>query len=119
MKITLSFLVPENGKKVILYNINDRTLNYALVRKDNTVEFSYPIETIYQNPDFSFDSSLVDRSVTFSNRNTTYKIYEKSKELGIQISTNGKTINLIGDVNARREIWTFLLKTQLDNFVKK
>src|SRR6185369_18098184 len=86
IEVILSFIVPENGKKIILYNINDRTLNYALLRKDSTVEFFFPIETVYKNPDFRFDSSATGLSVTFTNKTATYKIYDRPNELGVEIN---------------------------------
>jgi hypothetical protein len=119
IQVILSFIVPENGKKVILYNINDRTLNYAIVRKDDTVEFSYPIETVYKNPDFNFDSSANNRSVTFANKSARYKIYERPTELGMEITVNGKIYNLAGDNNTKTGGLENLLKVKLDNVVNQ
>jgi hypothetical protein len=119
IQVILSFTIPENGKEVILYNINDRTLNYALVRKDGTVEFNYPIETVYQNPDFKFDSSSTNRSVIFVNKNATYKIYDRPAVLGIEITVDGKAYNLVGDKKTRTGGLDNLLKVQLDNVVNQ
>jgi hypothetical protein len=119
IRVMLSFIIPENGKKVILYNVNDRTLNYVILRKDSTVEFSYPIETIYENYDFKFDGSSVDRSVTFKNKNATYKIYDKPTKLGIEIIVDGKTYKLIGDNKTKIGGLDNLLKTQLDNVISQ
>ena len=119
IKVILSFTVPENGKQVILYNINDRTLNYALVRKDSTVEFFYPIETVYKNPDFKFDSSSTNHSVTFLNKSATYKIYDQPTELRMEITVEGKTYNLIGDIRTKTGGLDNLLKVQLDNVVNQ
>ncbi|GHS88134.1 hypothetical protein FACS1894201_09570 [Bacteroidia bacterium] len=119
IQVILSFIVPENGKKIILYNINDRILNYALVRRDSTVEFSYPIETVYQNPDFKFDNSSTNRSVTFLNKSATYKIYDRPTELGMEITIDGKTYNLVGDNKTRTGGLDNLLKVQLDNVVNQ
>jgi hypothetical protein len=117
ISVILSFVVPENGKKVILYNINDRTLNYALLRKDSTVEFSFPRETVYKNPDFRFDSSVTDLSVTFLNKAATYKIYERLNKPGIEIKTGAKIYNLIGDNKTKTGSLAGLLKLRLDNVV--
>ena len=119
IQIILSFIVPENKKKVILFNTNDRTLNYAILRKDSTVEFSYPIKTVYPNPDFKFEKSSTSRSVIFSNKSATYKIYERPKELGIEITINGKTYNLVGDYKTKTGGLDNLLKVQLDNVVNQ
>src|SRR5690606_9817462 len=57
-----------------------------LVRKDNTVEFDYPVESAYQHPDFEFDRTPDNRSVIFSNKNSTYKIYEDRKSTRLNSS---------------------------------
>jgi hypothetical protein len=119
IQVILSFIVPENGKKVILYNVNDRTLNYAILRKDSTIEFSYPMETIHESPDFKFDGSSVNRSVTFKNKNATYKIYDRPTKLGIEIIVDGKTYKLIGDSKTKVGGLDNLLKMQLDNVVNQ
>ncbi len=119
IQVIFSFVIPKNGKKIILYNINDRTLNYAFIHEDNTVEFSYPIETVYKNPDFKFDSSSTNRSVTFTNKDATYKIYDLPSKLGIEIKVDGKIYNLVGDIQTRKGGLDNLLKVQLDNVVYK
>lgn len=116
--VILSFVVPENDKKVILYNINDR-LNYAFIRKDSTVEFSNPIEMVYKNPDFKFANSSTNRCVTFANKNATYKIYDLPFKLGIEINVDGKIYNLVGDQQTRKGGLDNLLKVQLNNVVCK
>jgi hypothetical protein len=117
IEVILSFIVPENGKKIILYNINDRTLNYALLRKDSTVEFFFPIETVYKNPDFRFDSSATGLSVTFTNKTATYKIYDRPNELGVEINVGDKIYHLMGDEKTRTGSLRQLSKLRLDNVV--
>ena len=119
IEIILSFIVPENGKKIILYNINDRTLNYAIVCKNNTVEFAYPIETVYKYPDFKFNSSSKSHSVAFVNDNVTYKIYDMPTKLGMEITVGDKTYNLVGNPKTRIGGLDKLLKLQLDNVVNQ
>lgn len=119
IKLILSFIIPENGKKVVLYNINDRTLNYALVRKDNTVEFDYPVESVYQHPDFKFDCTPDNRSVTFSNKNATYKIEDHPNKLGIEITVGGQTYYLSGNQKTKTGGLDRLLNVQLDNVVNQ
>lgn len=119
IEIILSFIVPENGKKIILYNINDRTLNYAIVRKNNTVEFAYPIETVYKYPDFKFKSSSTSYSVAFVNDNVTYKIYDMPTKLGMEITVGDKIYNLVGNTKTRIGGLDKLLKLQLDNVINQ
>ena len=115
--VILSFSIPESNKKLILYNINDRTLNYVLLKKDSTVEFSYPIETVYQNPDFIFHDSPSTPSVTFVNGNATYKVYETTDGMGVQVKLNGKVYDLKGDIKNKKGSLTTLGKVKLDNVV--
>lgn len=92
----LSFKL-KNNKEVILYNINDQTLNYALLRPDGLVEFFYPIEAVYENPDFRLNKA--ESQLTFHNKEATYKIYvEESKKVGIKVELAGKIYDLKGDV---------------------
>lgn len=115
IEVILSFNIPRNNKQVILYNINDRMLYYALVRKDSTVEFSYPIEAVYNSPDFQFDSTANKLSVTFRNKTATYNVYEQQNEIGITIKQEGKTSNWVGDIDTRKGSLDRLRKVKLDN----
>lgn len=109
----LSFTVPENGKTVTLFNINDRTLNYVLLKKDGTVEFKYPLETIYQNPDFKYNPN--QRSVTFKNKNASYQVYETNNTVGIKVIVDNKTYNLMGNYQTKKGSLQKLARTKLDN----
>jgi len=115
IEVILSFKIPQNDKEIILYNINDRTLNYALVKKDSTVEFSYPIETVYQNPDFEFDSTTNNLAVTFKNKTAHYQVYDRPNEIGITINSDGKTYNWVGDLNTKKGSLDRLRTVKLDN----
>ena len=113
--VVLSFYVPEKEKQVVLFNVNDRLLYYALVRKDSTVEFSYPIEAVYQSPDFQFDSAARVMTVVFKNKGATYRIYERQKELGITVTVDGKTFNWPGDTGTKKGSLKRLGELKLDN----
>ncbi len=119
IQVILSFIVPENGKKIILYSINDIVLNYAILRKDDMVEFSYPAEIVYKHPDFRLTSSSANYSVVFVNNNVTYKIYDQPNKLGMEITIDGKTYNLVGNTKTRTGGLHKLLKLQLDNVVNQ
>lgn len=115
IEVILSFKVPANDKQIILYNINDRMLYYALVKKDSSVEFSYPIEAVYQSHDFTFDSTSSDLTVTFKNKNSTYNVYEQSNKIGIIINVDGKIYDWPGDLNTKKGSLDRLRKVKLDN----
>lgn len=104
IKEIMSFNLKNSKKKLVLYNINDRTLNYALIHSDNTIEFYFPIEDEYKTPDFGIKTSSILNELTFKNKGVTYKIYQnKSKqgvlEIGILVDNNGKIFNLHGEVS--------------------
>jgi hypothetical protein len=115
IKVILSFSIPDNNKQIILFNINDRTLNYALVKKDSSVEFSYPGKTEYKQRDFVFDSTLNNLSVTFKNTKVEYKIYETQNSVGIIINVDGKSHDWIGNLNTKTGSLSKLREIRLDN----
>jgi hypothetical protein len=113
--IVLSFKVEKKEKEIVLFNINNRTLNYAVIDKKGSVEFSYPLETIYKNQDFKFDSK--GKTLTFKNKNTTYSIYDQESGIGINIITGGKTYNWIGNNSTKEGNLNELNKLNLDNVI--
>jgi len=115
IKPVLIFNIDKNGKEIVLFNINDRTLNYAVINKNNTAEFSYPIETVYQHPDFIFDSK--QNILTFKNKNATYKIVDKGNNVRIEINLDGKIYNWTGDNHTKKGTISDLLATRLDNVI--
>lgn len=115
IKPVLRFHIDKNGKDIVLFNINDRTLNYAIIDKDSSVEFSYPIETVYQNPDFTYNKK--ENTIVFQNKNATYKIYNDTNKVGIQININGKLYDWSGNNLTKKGSFENLLVTKLDNVV--
>lgn len=113
VKIILSFKVNNKGKEVVLFNINDRTLNYALLVKDEYVEFSFPREKIYKNPDFEYDSQK--STLTFRNGKATYIVHDKDTDFGIEILVNGKRYFWEGDKSTSHGSLDKLKINQLDN----
>lgn len=113
--VVLSFKIPANGKQIILYNINNRMLYYALLDRDSTVAFSYPIKAIYRNADFKLDSSKNNIEVLFKNKNASYKVFERPNQIGISINADGKLYNWIGDVDSKRGSLSKLGNLKLDN----
>jgi hypothetical protein len=95
----LSFTVTENGKKVILFQI-DETLYYTLLKKDGTIEFRFPTMLNEATP---FKLSKTKDSLVFKNASATYTIYQKSEggkitSIGITVKTNGKLYDLKGNL---------------------
>lgn len=117
IKVVLSFMIPESGKNVILFNCNDRTLNCAILQADKTVEFSFPVETIYKNPDFSYDTSANNQSLTFSSGKTTYTIYDNLTELKMRVCVDGTCSDILADGSTKIGTLQKLLDVKLDNVV--
>lgn len=115
IKPILTFHIDKNEKDIVLYNINDRTLNYAVINKDSTIQFPYPIETVYKNPDFIFDSKK--NILSFKNKNATYKISNQTNKIEIEINVDGKIYIWIGNLQTKKGTLSDLLTTKLDNVV--
>ncbi|MEN7547191.1 hypothetical protein AAG747_04685 [Rapidithrix thailandica] len=115
-----SFKLTKNQKEVVVFNINDEILNYALLRPDGTVEFSYPIEMEYKHPDFKINKE--EGKLMFENQNATYEIYEINKQnkvekVGILVKVNGKRYDLKGDVNSLKGSLKDIQNVKLDNVI--
>jgi len=115
IEVILSFNIPKNGKQVMLLNINNRMLYYALVQKDSTVEFSYPLEAVDQSQDFKLENTANNKAVSFKNKKATYTVYEKANEVGISIIADGKTYNWTGDPATKKGSLERLQKLKLEN----
>ena len=109
----LSFKTTE--KEIVLFNINGKMLYYALLNKNKNVAFSFPIEAIYQSPDFEYDKTL--NTLTFNHKKTRYKIYQTANKIGIEIHTANKTYNWIGNQKSQQGDLKNLLAMLLDNVV--
>lgn len=97
----MSFKLLNKNKRVVLYNINDRTLNYVLIDGEDISEFFYPIKTVYKNRDFVVSNS--GNELIFKNKDVQYKIYQTVKTgsitgLGVLVTVKGKEYDLKGDV---------------------
>ncbi len=115
IKIVLRFKVEQNQKEVVLFNINNRTLNYALLDKNGALEFYYPAETVYQNPDFTFHANT--HTVRFKNKTASYSIFSDGAKTGIDILTGGKSYHWVGSATGKTDHLQSLLTTALDNVV--
>lgn len=118
----LSFNLVKSNKKVIVFSINNQLLTYALLRPDETVEFSYPVEAVYENPDFTINQA--GNKLTFSNENAIYEIYQHSlktkiNQIGILVKVNGKSYNLKGDLQSVKGNLNAIKDVGCHNLVKK
>ncbi len=90
-----------NGGEVVLFNY-ETMLYYAFINKAGNVDLIYPKYSLEeQDPKFTVDSKEAPTAISFANKNAVYKIYERpNKEIGVQISVNGKLSEISGDVKS-------------------
>jgi len=115
----MSFDLVGNKKKVVLFDLNDRTLNYALVKANDKVEFNYPTNSV--NDEAGFTLSASRNELTFKNASAEYKIYQKVntgriEAVGILVKAGGKEYDLKGDVKTLKGSLKDI--PALDNLVK-
>lgn len=118
----LSFNLLKSGKQAVIFSLNNRILNYALITPENLVEFNYPIEVIYKNPDFTINES--EDKLTFANKGAKYQIYENKlngviKEIGIKVTVNGKVYDLKGAANSVKGTLKNVNEASLDNVIRE
>ena len=98
-----SFKLIESQKKVVLFTIDNRILNYVLIRADGSVEFSFPVlEPTHKITD-DFRINKTKDTLVFRNQNSVYQIYQSYnttnslKEIGVVVEIGGKRYDLKGN----------------------
>ncbi len=122
-EFSFSFDILNDTGKIFLFSLNGETLTYAITTKDGAVKFDFPAEGI---PDESKNFSYINKPsiviLHFTDKNSEYKIYEnmngdKIEEIGIQITTNGQTVILEGDVTTIQGNLTDVEKIKWNNVI--
>lgn len=118
----LSFNLIKNQKQVVLFSMNGLALNYALIKPNGTVEFSFPVEMTGVDSNFKFNKTK--NTLTFKNKNATYQIYQTSKEgkvstIGILVTINGRNYDLKGILNSIEGNLEILKDLKLNNLISK
>lgn len=109
----LRFKLDNKDKTVVIYNINDRMLYYVLIKGKNEVEFSYPIEAVYKQKDFTMSHDF--QSLSFVNASANYKIYEYDDKVGVIVKVDGKSYDLKGEIGSKEGSLTKIAVPTLDN----
>ena len=109
------FHVDKENKDIILCNFYDDRLCYVILDAKQNVEFYYPFEELRQTSDFIFYRK--NGKLTFKNKDASYTIYDKSGNIGVDITYKGKTHRWKGNAKSRRGSIGELLKGSLDNVV--
>ena len=109
------FHVDKVNKDIILCNFYDDRLYYVILDAKQNVEFYYPFEELRQTSDFIFYRK--NGKLTFKNKDASYTIYDKSGNIGVDITYKGKTHRWKGNAKSRRGSIGKLLRSSLDNVV--
>lgn len=122
--IVLSFQVKNNDKQVVLFelpNAYSTTLIYALLKKNEVVEFSYPEDLKDRDSKFKFHTTPNKRSLTFDHKKATYILYEdtENNKFGIKINVDGKTYDWKGIEKTKKGSLNFLNREEFDNVVEQ
>lgn len=118
----ITFKLKKNRKELLVYVIDGGGLFYALLKPDGRVEFSYPQERAYDDPDFQLNAAR--DLLTFQNKEATYQIYEKKQQgkvsaVGIMVKVGGKTYDLKGDMETLSGTLDWLKHVEVDNLKKE
>lgn len=98
-QILLYFELESQEKYVVLYEA-DQKLHYVFLQKDDLIEFYFPqnhennVEALLQKEAFHYNSAK--GTLTFSQEDARYEIYETPDGIGIKVFTKGKTYDRKG-----------------------
>ena len=111
-----TFYVDSKMKTIILYSLDDQTLHYAITNVEGLVEFYYPKIAANKQTDFSYFSK--SNTLKFRTKDAEYAITDTSGNLGISITTKGKTYRWKGNTEVREGSLAALLKKTYNNVTK-
>lgn len=89
-----------NGKQISLSRTNEYFLQYSVLNKKGEIEFTFPTDNKTSTTNyFVFDDDNENYSLTFTNKEAKYTIYQNKDEqqIGVLVKTDVKTYNLKGD----------------------
>ena len=115
LKVLLSFNIKNGEKQVVLYEYQSQ-LGYALINKNQNVEFAYPQDSPQEESNFQLDSKENPTTLSFSNKKATYKIYQTADgKIGVRVSVGGKMTDIPGDPNSLKGTLNELSARNLEN----
>lgn len=112
--IICAFRTAENGKRVLLFSFGE-ALYYALLRPDETVEFSYPTPRTEEEQPFTLRKAGTGLSLHFENGPARYEIREAAGKLTLTAQAGAKTLTLTSAATGRKGSLRPLLTTKLVN----
>ncbi|RTQ45388.1 hypothetical protein EJV47_24930 [Hymenobacter gummosus] len=111
-----AFPLVESGKRVVLFVLDSRVLCYALLRRDDSVEFNYPTLLAEEAPPFTLHQTGSGLSLRFQNGAARYEIRETpAGQLTVTARFGAKTRQLTGAATRKTGSLRPLLTMQLDN----
>lgn len=117
IKILFSFKTQKGGDEIVLMRSDDM-LYYFFINEKQNVELAYPTDSEQENSVFGFDPQPL--SLVFTNKNTTYKIYETADgKVGIRVEAAGKSSDIPGDFASRKGSLRGLAGEKLSNVTLK
>jgi len=91
IKPLLSFSLEKNGKKVVLF-MNESSLDYVLLKPNGDIEMAYPLDAAdSEKTGFTYDSTSAGQTLTFTNKEAKYTVFEREGNVGITVDVNGKS----------------------------
>ncbi|MVT08054.1 XAC2610-related protein [Chitinophaga tropicalis] len=101
----LSFTLTKNGKQVLIFHVGEENLFYALLKKDQSVEFYYPEVTWSEQQQSNIAGKVrynaESSTLQFSNEDAKYELYDRregiSRKLGIKVDIDGQTYVFEGE----------------------
>ncbi|WP_028296218.1 XAC2610-related protein [Olivibacter sitiensis] len=118
MEVLFSFDLEKSKKKVLLF-AESEVIYYALQRPDESIEFYYP-QPFYdeEKQEMTYGKITYDRdlnTVTFTNQDASYCIYETDGTVGIKVRSKGKTYDLKGVKESKNGSLDALAQSSLKN----
>lgn len=98
--VVSTFELASSGKWVLVFVIDDQ-LFYALALPDDQLEFVFPFSDYEYSEGadsaIHFQYSEQGNELIFSNEEAQYAVYDTGVDLGVRVSTGGRTYDLKGD----------------------
>jgi hypothetical protein len=100
----LSFPLKESNKSVVVFRAEGDMLDYALLKADGDVEFSYALDVLGYRRGAVSDEPLPEmrlaregHALSFRNGKYTYTIHDSAERLGVSVDFNKRSVFLAGD----------------------
>ena len=115
IKPLLSFSLEKSGKKVVLF-VNESSLNYVLLQPDGDIEMAYPLDAAdAENAGFTHDSTSAGQTLSFTNKEAKYTVFEHNGEAGIMVELNSKSYYMPGKPGSREGSLQEVLQAKAEN----